>query len=495
MHEVNLIFPDNCLPQDTTVKLGSSKEAVKTFNTIVGIYNIAIQALKHLKNGELQYFDSLATDCSCHLRALEITAIYNKFDSYGEENQGISLNSAIASVLRELKDKKKVIGEASLDIQKWNGGQSVRDGSPIVAAITALRKPDSGKALEFPLSEALKHLNVKVQLDGDLSYIVKAYFMNIVHDYKLVNPHDLVTCTDEACKHESEIERIYKEVTNTKKLLAAMSEKNVVRNLVDKVYNKIKADLTQESIQNLVNRTKACGLEEIHAGLTENRREIDGRTEVPDYFSLVGAMQVLQKMGEPILLKVKKCAVPHRHQEPGTPYDLIMYLVPVDDKFVPMPVPMLRAKGKQAVVVVEGKRSGPWAKVEKVADYAKRLTLGFDFLEICELDGAQHKQYTDSKIGEKPSTAIPTLSQEYQEKLDRLKITAELSGCSFENQTRLVLSHIFVKTFENALKDVNFEESLQQKINGCDVLFPVLNSKSESTLQLPGSSLPALTLQ
>lgn len=481
MRELNLIFPDSCLPKETTIKLGVHKEAEKLLNTIVGIYNIAIDALKQLKEGKLDCFDSLGTDCSCHLRALRIASISKMVASNGEDH-GISLNLAIEGVLKELEAKKSVIAQAVPELNKWLGLQKVRENAPIVTVINRLRTEDTRKTLEFPLSDVLEHLNVKVRLDDDLTYIVKAYFMNMVLDYQVI-PHDSVTCADcSQLKMEDKV-KVYREITNTKKLLDAMPEKKVMGNLVRRdIYNKVKADLTTESVQNLLNLTEAWELKEIHAGLADNKREIEGRIEVPDFFSLTGAIRVLGLEGTPILLKVKKCMHAHRHQELETPFDLIMYLVPNGDKFVSMPVPEPNLMHKQVVVVVEGKRSGRNAKIEKVEKYAQRLTRE-DFLELCELDGAQHKQYTDSEIGDKPSSAILNLSPEKKEYLDDLQLQAELTGCSFNNQSLLVLSHILADTIENQLKDVNFKVSPQQKFNGCDVLFPVLKSKIESILK------------
>lgn len=481
MQDFNLTFPDSCLPRGTKVNLSESKDTEKLFNTVAGMYHIAIRALRQLRSGNIGSFDSHATDCSCHLRAIRVGYISNMvFHS-------IDLRNAIDNVLQTLERKKGMLTQVGPDLTKWNGGKNDNDDAPIVKLIRELsqaeKEKSSGKSksLEFPLSDVLEKLEAKVILKDDFTFIVKAYFMNIVHDYQEI-PHDAVTCTDEFCDKKIKMEsRVFKEVTKTKNLLTAMMpEGDVLGNFVQRnIYNKIKADLTNESVQFLLDQTKTLHLEEIHAGLANNARVVDGKIEVPDVFSLPGAFKVLSRMDEPlpVLFKVKKCLHAHTHQE-DTPFDLIMYLVPNGDNFVSMPVPKPNPERRQAVVVVEGKRSGTSVMEERVTDYAQRLTRVFDLLELSELDGAQHKQYTSSANEEKPSSAIPNLSQEQKVYLDAMANRAKLVGCHNKNQTLFLFSHIYADTIDSQLEK-EFPESIQQKVNGYNVLFPGLKSISQ----------------
>lgn len=254
--------------------------------------------------------------------------------------------------------------------------------------------------------------------------------------------------------------------------MGIMKETTEVKNLVEKMqsligkvgiinasmikkdlYDKAKEQLTALSAEFILQETANLSDKHVSEMLALSKKMVASRVELPDYYSLTGAFQVASEKQIPVVLKIKACLHAHRYQQPGTPFDVGLYLVPKKGKFKVKPLPS--TSNDFPVIVVEAKRSGLFIQEESSQDYAKRLVSDFDFMKICAMDGAQHKQYTVDALGEVPSQAIAPLQlEEYAEeakKVDQLKAQAETVGCSFSNQSLLILSHIFADKFSNQL--------------------------------------------
>lgn len=473
-------FPDVLLPTDKMVDLSKSGDSVKLFNTISGLYGLAIQALEKLKNGELDDFDSLATDCSCHLRALRIAAIAQELFSSSSY-----LGEQLETTLKELKTKQIILKSIESDLIAWCSKGKKISGSltPIVSAIQALQS-EQKTSYSFSLQNTLDKLKVKVDLHEELAYVVHAYILALVKGYKPIEADDQVACADKNCGETLKIHHhIFKEVTYLKQLTQCVKagNSNVNNNLIEKdVYRLAKKHLTNLSAKFLLQETKKLDHSDVYTFLNLNQKVVEGKVEFPDYYSLTSAFQVCMQRKIPILLKIKKCLHAHRYQELSTPFDVAIYLFPKEGKgFEPQFIPSNIPNGP--VVVVEGKRSSKCIEDESVQNYVKRLMQDFDFLHFCQLDGAQHKQYTsdEDSLLQKPSQVIPLLQQEEYafeaKRLDDFKTEAEESGCAFYNQSLLIFSHIFADTLQKQLKEYElFEQTAkwmgldikQQKMDG-----------------------------
>jgi hypothetical protein len=459
-------FPDVLLPTNKIVDFAQAKEPAKLFNSIFGMYGLAIQALEHLKAGKLEEFDSLATDCSCHLRALRIAAIVQEL-----MNPTSSLEVELEKALKDLKIKQATLKTAGSDLVAWcqKGKKMTGSLAPIVSALQALKMKSQSHSYCFSIQDALKELHVKSDIGFDLAYVIHAYILKLVKDFKLVEESDEVSCADSSCKAViSSHALVKKEVTKLKKLsesIKILSQSEVNIGFIEKdVYRLAKKHLTDLSAAYLLQETFKFPSRHIYSSLNLNQKIIGEKIELPDFYSLTGAFKVCLQKQIPVLLKVKKCLHAHRYQEPDNPFDVYVYLTPNMSGTKFEYGSFLDLKKDGPLVVVEGKRSGKAVYKELVTDYVQRLLKEFDFMHVCEMDGAQHKQYTsdEDSLLQKPSEVIPTLKDEKYfleaKKLDELREKAQEMGCAFSNQKLLILSHIFADTIKNQM------EQLQQRL-------------------------------
>ncbi len=470
-------FPDVLLPVNKGVDFSKAGEAIKVCNTISGMYGFAIRALESLKNGELTAFDSLATDCSCHLRALRIAAIaQNLFakDSLLKEN--------LELVLQDLKAKQAILRGVGPDLSTWcqKGKQMSGFLTPIVSAIKTLQSDHKSNSYCFTIQDALAKLEVKTEIDLELIYVIHAYILTLVKDYKAVEKKDNVMCAHKSCGQILDLHHhVFKEVTIEKKLsdcLKKWESPTINMNLIEKdVYRLAKKNLTNLSVQFLLKETQKLKDSDIYSILSQSQKTVEGKIELPDFYSLTGTFQVCLQKQIPILLKLKKCVHAHRYQEPETPSDIALYLSPQNGKhFVITPFDQKWVDGP--VVVVEGKRSGKLVEKELTSVYLERLLKDFDFMHICELDGAQHKQYTSDadSFQQKPSEVIAILKEpKYNfeaQRLDALKEEAQEKGCAFYNQSLLILSHIFADRLSNQQAELDLCASIATSTSNEDGL-------------------------
>lgn len=467
-------YPNIYIPAAKKVDVSQGKEAVKIFNTVAAMHGLAADALIHLQSGNLSFLDSLATDCACHLRAIRIACLYQEILG------STSIN--IDSIIAELKQQQFRLAAAGEDCAVWcqKGKRMSGDLTPIVAAIKSLQEKLHTSNYTFQVHQLLEEFHASLVLPQKLAYAVHAYALAIVKEYHPLK--DQVLCANEDCGMQLTVDkRIFKETTVLKMLTVymqqiiadaykpkALSEINI-RMIQNELYCLAKQQLTDLSADFILDETEHLSDPSAYSYLQQTKKIVNGKIELPDYYSLTSAFQVALEKKIPVLLKIKKCAHAHRYQEPGTPFDAAMFLVPKKGRFKPIAPPEAGSKGP--IIVVEAKRSGSAIQAESTQDYVQRLMHNFDFMHFCRLDGAQHKQYTsdDDALDQMPSEVIELLQQPQQteeaQKLDGFKKIAIESGCAFSNQSTLILSHIFADTMASQQECTELLHQTAQWIN------------------------------
>lgn len=465
-------FPDMLLPANKMVDFSKSGEAVKLFNTVSGLYGFAIRALESLKEGKLINFDSLATDCSCHLRALQIAAIAQEIFA-SKSDLGVHLEKTLQS----LKEKQAILKSVGPDLTVWcKKEKKISEPlTPIVAAIQALQEESKSSSYDFTIQDVLEKLHVKSDISSELAYLIDAYFLTLVKGYQLVNEEDKkkdkVVCANKDCGEILALHHhIFKEVTLPKNLSICMKKwesSNIAANFLEREsYRIAKKHLADLSVQFLLQETEKLDDPHTFSLLSQSQKLVEGKIEVADFYSLTGAFKVSLQKEIPVLLKIKKCLHAHRYQEPSIPFDVVIGLFPKGKKFE---IKSFDGIANGPVIVVEGKRSGKLTEEESATDYVKRLMDDFDFLHFCELDGAQHKQYTgdEDSLDQKPSEVIlPLKNEKYifeAKRLDALKEEAEKKGCAFYNQSLLIFSHIFADMLDKQLETLGLLSKADKK--------------------------------
>lgn len=467
MHALQMhAFPHILIPGDKNINLGTSKESVKVLNTVTGLFGLAIQALEKLEQQELPAFDSLATDCSCHLRALLLANI-------GQElmHPQSALKQELKQSIQRLKTQQPLVKQAAIDVTSWcqKGKNMKGELTPIIQVLKDHQEKQGTISCTMTLQNLLQQLGVHIPLSYSLVYAIHTYALTIVKTYDPLKAQDQVTCADATC-HQllDETSPIRKETTQLKRLTqcihqaishnAAKKDACEVNNrfIEKEIYQLAKKQLTELSVQFILQETQKLDSLHIYTVLNLSKKEVEGKWELPDYYSLTGVFQVCLQKQMPVLLKIKKCLHAHRYQEPQTPFDIGIYLTPQNNHFQINTTFPVNTNGP--VIVVEGKRSGEQVQQETTPAYLHRLVKGFNFLHLCQLDGAQHKQYTSDALNQVPSQVIPLLEEkEYineAQKLDRLREDAQTKGCAFSNQSLLIMSHIFADTLQHQLADL-----------------------------------------
>lgn len=465
--QAQTLFPQLLLPTKK-IDLGKSKDSQKNLNTVVAMYGLAYEALEQLKKGQLSAFDALATDCSCHLRAFRLVMLAKEL---------LAPSSLLMDQLNKaqvaLKEKQMILSSLNEKLVIWcqKGKKMTANGTELstpAKEIQALQEAQKSTAFEFEMDKVITQFDLSIELNPSLMYAVHAFMLTLVKDYKLVKASDKVGCADCDCKETlDEKDAVYKETT----LANGISQyvlKHVVKinkdalncNLLDKeVYRLAKKHLTLASSNFIIEQMHAIEDVFTHTMLVANKKEVEGKVELPDYYSLTSVFQYCSQKEISVLLKIKKCVHAHRYQEPSNPFEAAFLLVPDQKTKVFKPALLPSGDVDFPVVVVEGKRSGKKVQQEESCDYLARLMNNFDFLHFCQLDGAQHKQYTSDadSLDQKPSEVIPLLKEanylEEAKKLDQFKVEAYEIGCAFHNQSLLILSHIFADTFKHQMKE------------------------------------------
>lgn len=164
---------------------------------------------------------------------------------------------------------------------------------------------------------------------------------------------------------------------------------------------------------------------------SENIKTIQGRRELPCIYSLKMMLEIAQAEHIPILIKVKKTA--HLlEQEPNDPFDVEIFGLPISSEITE----------SSPVMVIEGMRK---ERDDETKDAYIAKLASYTLLELCELNAAQHSQYSDKTSID----GVPLLNEFSEEKtrLQELSTKAKQIGCSEENMDLFCITHIFCDTF------------------------------------------------
>ncbi len=192
----------------------------------------------------------------------------------------------------------------------------------------------------------------------------------------------------------------------------------------------VKESLSVRSVQYF---QRACGNPEV---LTRNIRVIQSRLELPCAYSFVGTVRLLAKDGIPILVRVQRAE--HYVEDVRPIYDVEQLYVPVDGSYTPCPMETIDPQSVS--IILEGRRAGSIVHQETASDYKQRL-LAHSLDTIVDWNGAQHDQYTQQL---RDISHIEHIDDSERARLRALKDEAIRSGCSFENQSLLLFTHMFV---------------------------------------------------
>jgi hypothetical protein len=467
----NCVFPTMLLSASKQVDLSCTKEFTKFFNTLVGLCSLVQKNLEEIKAGKLSdATDALAADCSCHLRALYVA------DLAKELFQGDSLLAKeFVSTIDKLEKLKEKIQEINQTMADWLRTNKV-PGKDILPKEEILKKMGvwQGQIIlrsscKFELHQVIEKLKLSIEISPKIAYLVNAYVLTLVKQFIPINTKDHVFCAD--CSKLLSLENhVFKETTKKKALTQSISKiigkaaNNLSTNLLENdVYKLAKQSINKDSIDFLLLKIQKQGDSETHALLKNNIKVVEDKLELPDYYSLKAVFQTCLHDYIPLLLKVKKCTHSHQYEEFDQSFDVVLYLVPEEGKFQPKPLP---TDLTSVAVIVEAKRAGQAIENEPTQEYANRLMKDFNFMEICEMDGAQHKQYTsDQDLDALPSQTILQITEEEGKRLDALKEKAQKKGCSIRNQTLMVLSHIFADTLKNQISNEQQKEICQSSFS------------------------------
>lgn len=462
-------------------------------HNVMAIYALAQDALEKLQNHELKAFDALATDCSCHLRALCLQDIVTNLKE--DTDLQLSLSHAIANLSQKVQGLYQLaLALMNKEISQPTKIQEKQHAKKCGCFTKALLIKEVWKTHHLPglfpfqqifcLQESkrllfkvlkkkpeynthafLAKMGLTCSMPTGLAYAISANLLTRVKKYVPVNGGKF-KCEYPPCSVSlTENDRISREVTN-QEILATQSQVLLQKNygidsapihktyINNKVYNTAKILLTTLSQNALISQAHTFGVGNL---LQNTCKAVVNKLEMADYYSLTATFAVALQKQIPVILKVQKCIHAHEHQEVENTPDVALYLKSDKRKFFPAPLPASEFL-EQPVIVVVGKRAHTQS-YESTGEYVIRLMQDFDFLKQCEMDGAQHRQYTSdkNKNGNKlePSSAIELLQMdEYKteaKKINTLKEQAQKSGCSLNNQSKLVFAHIFADILKNQI--------------------------------------------
>ena len=422
---------------DSTIFSANSKvrwakpDCKQKIELLGAVYGLAIKALKEFSRGNLYKMDPLLTDGSCHLRAVMIQMISQKIIS--EPKNNLLLETKI-------KDLQGKITSINSLLENW---------------ADALQKMKSFSNTEEHINKILSHLNLSVSLPNDFIYVIQAYFLTLTKDYKKITADDGIKCAEAGCAELIQSkDNVYREQTKVEQLekglfsaLEGKTKKKLPTKSVKVVYNYLKEQLIQDSTKYVLEE-----LEKVDQKAAEKLKSTaivgnEIKIQFSDFFSLTSVFNSLCiKKKIPVVLKICECYHSHKYQEIDNVSDLAFYLKPKNGRFVIEKLPG-KSKWNRPVIVVQGKRSGKEIRNEETEDYLRRFLEDFDFAHQCEMDGAQHVQYSNGP------DEIPNLTNEEKIKLEKLKEEANRKGSSLSNQKKLVFAHVFADSLKNQIAE------------------------------------------
>jgi hypothetical protein len=182
-----------------------------------------------------------------------------------------------------------------------------------------------------------------------------------------------------------------------------------------------------------------------------NIKVIEGRNQLPCYYTLKAVVERCIASDIRVLLKVRKSQ--HTPERLDNPLLTSLFLRSTGKELVP--TNPTAQEETLPLIVIDGQISGKVLENESVDEYVKRV-MQVGFLKIAEMNGAHHSQCTkDGEIEQIPLMAHAIEHQEADlspyilaemKKLKLLKLEAEKLGACENVQTLYTIKHIFADT-------------------------------------------------
>lgn len=433
-------FPGSVLPEDKHISVRIGKQFTNFVTTIEALYSIGAEAIEKFNQLELHLFDSLATDCACHMRALHIAYLAKVVMAEPKFQQELK------SHLTALQEKRQQAKELYDSLGTMANAEKLKRFKNIISLFS-----------ENPtISEILRKLNLMTFISAKVHFLINAYLLTIVKDKKLITEKDKINCLISGTLL-TEKDNIFREVTNPKALSdyarKLVNNKAVVSSLLEReVCVLAKKKLVEASASFILQATaRSCSVLQGYF-LEENRKMVQGKPELPDYYSLTAVFLNALYEKIPVVLIINKYRhLGHVYREAEAKSEITMLLVPSENRayFQPQTMNSANLALRSPIIVVIAK-----ATYVDADTYLQKLMSNFNFIRLCQLDGVQHKQYTNSPISQRAPSAIPSLKlekfQEEAKKLGKLYEEACQVGSSIHSSNaNFVLSHIFADIMHN----------------------------------------------
>lgn len=435
-----LSFPVSLFPGNKPISVKIGKQFSKFLATIESIFALGVEAIENFKQLELKLFDSLATDCACHIRALHI--IYIAKSTMTDPNFQQDLDASLTA----LQAKRKQAKELCDSLGTMANAEKLKSFKEIVGLFS--KNPTC--------SEVLEKLGFVTLISAKVHYLINAYLLTIVKDNKRITEADQVNCLINGTLLTQK-DNIFKEVTNPKALSdyarKLVENKEITSSLFEKEVCVLARKNLLEASANFILQAAARSCSVLPGYfLEENKKMVQGKVELPDYYTLTAVFQNALYENIPVILIIDKYQyLGHVYREVGAKREIAILLVPSKDRtyFQPQKTNSANLDPKTPVIIVVAK-----ATYVDTSTYLQKLMSNFNFLRLCQLDGAQHKQYTDSPMLQRPTSAIPSLKEEKfkkeAEKLRKLHEEAYQVGSSIHSpNANFILSHIFADRMGN----------------------------------------------
>lgn len=436
-----ICFPSSLFSEDKHVSVKMGKQFSKFLTTIEALYAIGAEAIEKFNRLELHLFDSLATDCACHMRALYIAYLAKTAMTESKFQEELKSN------FTTLQAKQQQVKELCTSLGTMASAEKHKRFKELIGLF--YKKPT--------VCETLQKLDLATSISANVHYLISAYLLTIVKDIKPISEADKVTCL--VCGTLlTKKDNVFKEVTNPKALSDYARKlvgegKEVTASLLEREVCLLAKKRLLEASASFILQATARSCSVLHGYfLEENRKMVQGKPELPDYYTLTAVFQyALYENIQVVLIINKYDHLGHVYRQAEAKSEIAILLVPSGDRayFQPQKGSSAKIDPRSPVIMVVAK-----AAYDDASAYLQKLMSNFNFMKLCQLDGAQHKQYTDSPMQQRASSAIPSLkSEKFQkeaEKLRNLHEEAHRVGSSIHSpNANFILSHIFADTMGN----------------------------------------------
>lgn len=435
--ETSFSFPVSLFPADKRFSVRKGKEFLKGLASIEGLYGMAEEALNKIKALDLRAFDPLGMDCACHVHAFYVARIGRKIIGkskfLGELEQSLS----------NLQSKRGKVHSLYESLHGLNSNEKLTKFKALVAPFG-----------DHPrLEDVLQKLDLISELSAKVHGLIICYLLTFTKEFQQITAENKLIC--EHCnRHITASDGVFKEVTNNKKLVDWVSnrvKKEVNASLLDRdIFIVIRRHLIEESHRVIKKATfTAGGLRNLYF-MEHSTRVVHHKPELPDYYTLTAVFRSALYKNIPVIFLFQRYAhLGHVYAEKGAKNDVGLFLLPSKYSACFEVKKLYRRSENRAVIVVHAKKND-----DEPSAFLQTLRTDFDFLHLCKLDGAQHKQYTDSQRHQMPTDAIPLLQNDLfsreAKKLADLRNEALIKGLAIHSENpRFSLSHVFADTLEN----------------------------------------------